>query len=90
MAVSLGTPVGNAVTRAVAGMAADLGLAVTIAGVATPEQAALAEQLGCRSAQGYLWSRPVPAGAVEQFWLDQDRGDPLPELDARAHLSARG
>ncbi|WP_157970571.1 EAL domain-containing protein [Nakamurella deserti] len=73
MAVALGTPVGNAVTRAVTGMAADLGLAVTIEGVATVEQAALAEQLGCRSAQGYLWSRPVPASEVETSWLDRGR-----------------
>jgi EAL domain-containing protein (putative c-di-GMP-specific phosphodiesterase class I) len=72
MAVSLGTPVGNAVTRAMSGLAADLGLAITIEGVATREQAALAQQLGCHAAQGYLWSRPVPATEVQRHWLDRE------------------
>lgn len=69
MAIALGTPVGNAVTRAVAGMATDLGLDITIEGIATTEQAELARRLGCRTAQGFLWSRPVPADVVEHQWL---------------------
>lgn len=70
MAVALGTRVGNAVTRAVTGLASDLGLSVTIEGVGTREQAASAAELGCRTAQGYLWSRPVPATDIGERWLD--------------------
>lgn len=69
MTVALGTAVGNAVARAVSGMAADLGLAIIIEGIATIEQAALARQLGCHTAQGYLWSPAVPGDDVEAHWL---------------------
>jgi EAL domain-containing protein (putative c-di-GMP-specific phosphodiesterase class I) len=72
MAVALGTPIGNAVTRAVSGLATDLGLAITIEGVATTEQADVARQLGCNTAQGYLWSRPVPADEIDLHWLSPE------------------
>lgn len=69
MAVALGTPIGDAITKAVAGLAADLRLDTTIEGIATTEQAARAHRLGCRTAQGYLWSKAVPASTVTEQWL---------------------
>ena len=42
-------------------MAHALGLHVVAEGVETDEQQALLKRLGCDHAQGYFFSRPVPA-----------------------------
>lgn len=65
VALALGTHIGNAVTRAVTGLASEMGLITTIEGVETHRHATIAHQLGCDYAQGYLWSRPLPAAAVD-------------------------
>ncbi|MDX6679907.1 MAG: hypothetical protein QOE31_3959 [Solirubrobacteraceae bacterium] len=49
---------------AVCGMAKAFDLAVVAEGVETEEQAAILEGLGCHAAQGYLFSRPVPAAQL--------------------------
>ncbi|MEJ5866584.1 EAL domain-containing protein [Pseudokineococcus sp. 5B2Z-1] len=49
----------RAVVRGVLGMAEALGLGVVAEGVEDPAQADLLRQMGCPSAQGYLWSPPV-------------------------------
>ena len=49
---------------AILSMAHSLGLTCIAEGVERPEQAERMRVLGCDSAQGYLWSRPVP---VEQL-----------------------
>ena len=54
----------RAVTTAVVALARALGLGTVAEGVETPEQAAVVAELGCDAAQGYLYSRPVPAGEV--------------------------
>ena len=48
-----------AVIRGVLGMADALGLHVVAEGVETPAQAAMLQQMGCATAQGYLWSPPL-------------------------------
>lgn len=60
----LGTRTGDAVTRALVGLASDLELALVIEGVETRAEADIAQRLGCGQAQGYLWSVPVPASEV--------------------------
>ncbi len=60
----LGTRAGDAVTRALVGLARDLELALVIEGVETRVEADIAQRLGCGQAQGYLWSVPVPASEV--------------------------
>jgi EAL domain-containing protein (putative c-di-GMP-specific phosphodiesterase class I) len=60
MTLALGSRIGNAVTRAVAGLATDLGLLITIEGIETSRQVTIAHSLGCTQGQGYLWSRPQP------------------------------
>jgi EAL domain-containing protein (putative c-di-GMP-specific phosphodiesterase class I) len=62
--VALGTRIGNAVTRAVTGLAGELELSTTMEGVATVEHADAARRLGCDYAQGYLWSKPMPAAQI--------------------------
>ncbi len=54
------------VIRALISAASEIGLAITIEGIETSEEAALARAVGCDYAQGFLWSPAVPASAVDQ------------------------
>jgi EAL domain-containing protein (putative c-di-GMP-specific phosphodiesterase class I) len=65
VSIALGSRLGNALTRAVTGLAAELHLVTTIEGIEKPQHAALAYELGCDYAQGYLWSAPQPACAID-------------------------
>src|ERR1022692_1385798 len=53
-----------AIVCAIAGLARNLDIKTTAEGVETAEQFALLRGAGCQSAQGYLFSRPVPAAAL--------------------------
>ncbi len=53
-----------AVVRAIAALGASLGMTTTAEGVETAEQEAMIRADGCTDMQGYLVSRPVPAGDV--------------------------
>jgi EAL domain-containing protein (putative c-di-GMP-specific phosphodiesterase class I) len=53
-------PIDTAIVRNVTALAHDLGLSVVGEGVETVEQARRLAELGCRHAQGYLWSPAVP------------------------------
>ncbi|TPG45493.1 EAL domain-containing protein [Roseomonas nepalensis] len=54
----------TAVVRTVAALGASLGIRITAEGVETAAQMRRVHQEGCTEAQGYLLSRPVPAGEV--------------------------
>lgn len=54
----------KAVIQAVVSMSRNLGISVTAEGVETAEQLEALRCLGCSDAQGYLFSRPVPAAEV--------------------------
>jgi diguanylate cyclase len=56
-----GGPEDSAVARAIIALAATLHLDTVAEGVEEPEQAAALAELGCHLAQGYHFSRPVPA-----------------------------
>lgn len=53
-----------AVVQAVAALGASLGMRTVAEGVETPQQMARIRSDGCSEAQGYLLSRPIPAGGV--------------------------
>ena len=57
--------------RTVRDLARNIGVTVIAEGVETPEQLAELRGLGCESAQGYLFSRPVPASEMERV-LERD------------------
>ncbi len=66
---------GEAVVRAVVGLGRAFGLQVCAEGVETPAQLARVRELGCDFAQGYLFSRPVPATASTELvrsWRQQN------------------
>lgn len=52
-------------------IANSLGLDVVAEGVETEEQLAILNDLGCGSAQGYLFSRPAPAKIIESLILNR-------------------
>lgn len=57
----------DAVVRAMLDVAAALGLATTIEGISSREQAERAQALGCDLAQGFWWSEPLSAPATEEL-----------------------
>ena len=60
--------------RGVARLSADLGMSVVVEGIETNEQLELISADGTvTEAQGYLFSRPVPAAQVRQL-LDASHG----------------
>ncbi|MET3803792.1 EAL domain-containing protein (putative c-di-GMP-specific phosphodiesterase class I) [Nakamurella sp. UYEF19] len=61
---ALGSRVGDAVVRALLGLAGDLGFDTVIEGVETAEQAARARRSGCTHGQGFLFAAPLPANDV--------------------------
>ncbi len=63
---ALGSSGGNAqaIIRAIAGLGSNLGMRITAEGVETAAQLDHVRREGCSEVQGYLLSRPAPAGEV--------------------------
>lgn len=57
-----------AITRTILGIARDFGMATVAEGVETQEQFEFLRQGGGTYAQGYLFSRPLPAAEFEALW----------------------
>jgi len=57
----------DAIVRAVAGLADNLGMTTTAEGVETREQLDLVRRLGCTDVQGFFYSRPVPVRDLTKF-----------------------
>ncbi|WP_119155588.1 putative bifunctional diguanylate cyclase/phosphodiesterase [Caldimonas tepidiphila] len=64
------TPESSAVVTAIIALARSLGLRVVAEGVESMLQMEVLNQLGCSVMQGFLFSRPLPAPALED-WLRQ-------------------
>jgi EAL domain-containing protein (putative c-di-GMP-specific phosphodiesterase class I) len=58
------------IVRAIVGLAHNLGMDVTAEGVETPQQIESLSALHCQHAQGYFFSRPVPAEDAERLILN--------------------
>ena len=56
-----------AIARTIIGLAQSLGLSVMAEGVETEAQRAFLAHHGCECYQGYLFSRPMPIAALEEF-----------------------
>ncbi len=68
------------IVAGVISMAHALGHTVIAEGVETTEQLAALRRLGCRYAQGFLWSRAVPVAELASTiaTIEQRPGAPLP------------
>jgi EAL domain-containing protein (putative c-di-GMP-specific phosphodiesterase class I) len=64
----LGDSRADALVRALVSLAGELGMRTVAEGVETEHQAQTLERYGVDRAQGYLFSRPVPAGEIASFW----------------------
>jgi diguanylate cyclase (GGDEF)-like protein len=60
-----------AIIRAVVGLSTSLGIRTTAEGVETQEQLVRLTAEGCNEAQGYLFSRPMPAADIERILREQ-------------------
>ena len=74
--VALG-PEESALTRAVVELGRTLDLKVIAEGVEESDQAEALRTLGCEFAQGYLFSKPLPVEAMEEFLQEAGR-EPAP------------
>jgi EAL domain-containing protein (putative c-di-GMP-specific phosphodiesterase class I) len=75
--------------RGVARLSADLGLSVVVEGIETNEQLELISADGTVSeAQGYLFSRPVPAVRARQL-LNASHGRRLPDEKILSSVPSR-
>jgi EAL domain-containing protein (putative c-di-GMP-specific phosphodiesterase class I) len=63
-------PNAETVVRAIVDLARSLRLDVVAEGVETVEDAEVLHRIGCATAQGYLFSRPLPADMVTA-WIDE-------------------
>ncbi|MDP4089113.1 MAG: EAL domain-containing protein [Bacillota bacterium] len=60
------------ITKTIIDMARNLGFKVIAEGAETKEQIDLLKESGCDEIQGYYYSRPIPAEAVEEFIREQN------------------
>jgi len=73
-----------AITQAIIVMAHSLGLKVIAEGVETEAQAAFLRMYGCDEAQGYHFSKPVPAHEIARLLLDSAGAAKRPKADSKA------
>ncbi len=64
-------PASDGIVRIIVMLAHNLGLRVVAEGIEDQTQMAMLKQVGCELGQGYLFSRPVDAHAIEQLLASQ-------------------
>ncbi len=75
----------RAIVKMILGLARTLGMHTVAEGVEEPAHAGVLQRYGCRTIQGYLVARPLPADEVAEF-LRRWRG--MPALAGEAELPA--
>ncbi len=66
-------PAREAIVRAVTGLGHALGLRIVAEGIETSDEARIVRAIGCDLGQGFLFSRPVPAGEALDIVLARRR-----------------
>jgi len=66
------SPRSRELVRTIVALGLNLDLQVIAEGIETPEELALVRDLGCTHAQGYLYSRPVPAPECAAYLREAD------------------
>jgi diguanylate cyclase (GGDEF)-like protein len=80
-----------AIVHAITMLGRELGMATTAEGVETQEQLAELAMAGCTDVQGYLFSRPVPEGAIAEMLRTMPSiRDMLPPGSVRMDLQPAG
>jgi diguanylate cyclase (GGDEF)-like protein/PAS domain S-box-containing protein len=69
-------PDDEAICRAIIALGGTLGLGIVAEGVETETQWSMLAHAGCNIAQGYLFARPMPAAAFEDWLRQQASVDP--------------
>lgn len=64
-----------------------LSLEIVVEGVETPEDAAILARLGCSTAQGFLFARPMPPSALDPWIADHQPNTELKRKGKAKHLS---
>ena len=82
---SLLLPERPAIVESILALAYTLGTGVVAEGVEDEVQALALERLGCRHAQGFLFSPPIPAAKVEELLASGESTCRLPSPDGRQH-----
>lgn len=77
------------IVRAVADLAAGLGIRTTAEGVETSDQREILQRLGCNEVQGYLISRPRPLAEIGE-WFDNSVRLSVVPLNASSLPAERG
>jgi len=70
---------------ALVGLGESLALDIIVEGVETAEDAAILARLGCTTAQGYLFARPMPVKQLEEWIAERQSKTPLKRKTS--HLS---
>jgi diguanylate cyclase (GGDEF)-like protein len=75
---------GDVLLEAIVGLAERLGLDTIPEGIEEPEQLHRLQALGCRTGQGFLLARPVPAAAIDELLTNPTSALPVGSQPARA------
>ena len=78
------------IVRAIISLARNLGLETVAEGVEDEAQEALLRLFGCDEVQGYLYSKPVPAGAFETLLRDNARQEAEDRMEAARDRAREG
>jgi diguanylate cyclase (GGDEF)-like protein/PAS domain S-box-containing protein len=81
-------PHASALVAAIVAMADALGIQVTAEGAETAGQLAGLKGLGCQRVQGYIFDRPMSAGALEKLMAESHRYQATDESQGRCHPTA--